>query len=144
MKIKEEEKIKIKNYINLNIKGDNLISKKDISFAVRRLLSRYLSGKRSDTDINEYQKLINYIIKEDLWRAELLNDKNINNFEKTINKFFEGIRNEINLEIKCNNKENKCEFCEQKKENKNICHECNNCNYGLRIGHSFEFLKIIN
>ena len=137
MKIKEKDKIKIKNYIDLNIKEDNLVKKNDISAAIRRLISRYLCGKRGDTDINEYKKLSDYILREDLWRYELQNDKNIDNFKKIIHALFEGIKNET-----------RCEFCDIKKNDEtkeNICHDINSiCNYDLRIGHSLDFYELLN
>ena len=95
MKIEEKDKVKIINYINLNMKEDNLVTKKDISTALRRLISRYLCGKRGDTDINEYKRLSDYILREDLWRKQLQNDNNIDNFQCIINSFFK----EIDLSI---------------------------------------------
>ena len=95
MKIEEKDKVKIINYINLNMKEDNLVTKKDISTALRRLISRYLCGKRGDTDINEYKRLSDYILREDLWRKQLQNDNNIDNFQSIINSFFK----EIDLSI---------------------------------------------
>ena len=44
---------------------NRLIKKQDITDAVRRLISRYLSGKRGDTDINENKKLFDNIKRAD-------------------------------------------------------------------------------
>ena len=39
---------------------NNSIKKQDIANAIRRLISLCLSGKRGDTDINEYKILFNF------------------------------------------------------------------------------------
>ena len=60
-----------------NSKNDKLITKDDLAAALRRLISRYLAGKRGDTDINENQELISQIIKQDLWDYDILKNEEI-------------------------------------------------------------------
>ena len=40
--------------------------------ALRRLISRYLAGKRGDTDIKEDQELIQQIGRNDLWEKNII------------------------------------------------------------------------
>ena len=61
MHLKDDIKKSIKDYLNKTIKEKNIIKKQDIANAIRRLISRYLSGKRGDTDISEYKHLFDYI-----------------------------------------------------------------------------------
>ena len=46
-----------------------------MAFALRRLISRYLAGKRGDTDIDEKQKLIGQIIRYDLWDIHIIQNE---------------------------------------------------------------------
>lgn len=123
----------------MNIKKEILIKKQDIAVAIRRLISRYLSGKRGDTDISEIKKLYDYIQREDLWRTELIND---GNFQEDLYNIFENLKKEINLVLECNRIDNICEDCNLN-GGKKICKECNKCNCGLRIGHAFEFYELM-
>ena len=108
MHINDEEKVKLKCYIESTLTKNNLIQKEDLSNAVRRLISRYLVGKRYDVDINENMKLSYQIKRADLWRFELQNDINQNLFESEINSIFEGIKkNNINIVVKCGKEVNK-------------------------------------
>ncbi len=143
MQLSEEHKKKIKNYIDTNIRENNLIKKKDIASAVRRLISRYLSGKRGDTDISEFKILFDYIQRADLWRTELQDNEA---FPTEIYMIFDGIKREMNYVIKCNQEDNKCILCEEKLlgGEENPCQECEKCNSGLRIGHALEFYELIN
>ena len=61
---------------------NKLIKKKDLVFALRRFISRYLAGKRGDTDIDEKQKLIGQIIRYDLWENYIIQNEDI--FQKEI------------------------------------------------------------
>ena len=76
MHLTDEIKKEIKEYFDEEIGENNMIKKQDIANAVRRLISRYLSGKRGDTDISEYKQLYDYIQREDLWRTELFENDN--------------------------------------------------------------------
>lgn len=72
-KINEQSSIKINDLFNK--KHFNLITKKDLASACRKLVSRYLVGKRNDIDINENNKLYLYLNKEELWSKELWNNE---------------------------------------------------------------------
>lgn len=43
--------------------------------AIRRFISRYLSGKRADVDVNESQDLISQLTRNDLWKLNLTDDQ---------------------------------------------------------------------
>ena len=133
MPINEEIKIKIKNFINATIKEENLIKMQDIANAIRKLISRYLCGKRSDTDINELIKLTLFLSKTDLWKYGSFDN---DNFEEELMIFIEKI-DKIKFVMKCNDKCDKC-----KKEHWN-CVRCDECNCGLRIGQALEFYELI-
>ena len=142
--LSEENKRKIKTCIENSIKENSLIKKQDIANAVRRLISRYLSGKRGDTDIGEYQKLFEQIRRDDLWKTEISGN---DNFSYELTDIFENkIKNEINQVIKCN-ENNKCEWCEITKDEEGEeepCFKCNKCKGELLIGHSLDFFELIN
>ena len=137
MSLSDEVKKSIKNYIESKISENCLIQIEDISAAVRRLISRYLSGKRGDTDIDEYKILFDFIQRADLWKNEFQDD---DNFQTEIYIIFEGMKSNINLTVQCNNVDNYCKNCQ---ENKIDCKDCDKCNCGLRIGHALEFYEII-
>ena len=52
---------------NQNINNQKLITKRNLSTAIRRFVSRYLSGKRGQIEINENHNLIYYLTKHELW-----------------------------------------------------------------------------
>ena len=141
--LKDEVKKAIKDYLENSIKENYLIKKQDIANATRRLISRYLSGKRSDSDIGEYKKLFDYIQRADLWRADLPDNEN---FSNELYDIFAGINEVSKVDIECNEEDNKCENCSEMRKQgiQNPCRDCNNCNYGLRVGHALEFFELIN
>ena len=47
--------------------------------AIRKLISRYLSGKRSENEIDEKKKLKDYITKEEFWDRDPTSDEQLNN-----------------------------------------------------------------
>ena len=138
LSLKEEDKKKIKHYVN-SIDPENLIQKNDIAIAVRRLISRYLSGKRGDTDISEDKKLFDFIQREDLWKTTLVED---DEFQTSIYMIFDGIKKEVNLISQC---DGLCDECKNLKDEGevNCCEKCSKCNCGLRIGHSLEFYELL-
>ncbi len=105
----------------------------DIANAIRKLISRYLCGKRSDTDINELIKLTLFLSITDLWKYGSFDN---DNFEEELMIFIEKI-DKIKFVMKCNDKCDKC-----KKEHWN-CVRCDECNCGLRIGQALEFYELI-
>ena len=143
MNLTDEIKKEIKEYLNEYNSENNCIKQQDIANAVRRLISRYLSGKRGDLDISEYKKLFDYIQRTDLWRSDLIENYN---FETELFNIFEKLKKITRIVIECNEKDNKCDKCNKNKKEgiKNPCQECDNCKWGLRIGHALEFFEIIN
>ena len=81
-KIDEEMQNKIKHYIN--DKGKILIDK-NFTEVIRKLISRYLVGKRSDNEIDEKKELQLYIDQEDLWENNPSKDEELQN---TLEIFF--------------------------------------------------------
>ena len=63
-----------------------LISKTKLATAIRRFISKYLSGRRGDNEIDEKNKLILYLSKEELWDEYGLVDNE--EFENEINEIF--------------------------------------------------------
>lgn len=126
------------------ITENSLVKKQDLADATRRLVSRYLSGKRGDTDIDEFKKIFDYIQRSDLWKPEFMNNED---FGTEIFTIFDKIKKEINYIIKCG-EENPCAKCIEIKaldsEEKNSCQICDKCNAGLIIGYAMEFYELIN
>ena len=141
--LKDDVKKDIKEYLDNAINENNFIKKQDIANAVRRLISRYLSGKRGDSDISEYKKLFDYIQRADLWKADIPDNEN---FFTELYTIFDGMKNISRVDIECNEEDNKCEDCSQMRleGNQNPCKDCNDCKFGLRIGHALEFYELIN
>ena len=142
MHLSDEMKKCIKKVFDTTINENSSLKKQDLANATRRLISRYLSGKRGDTDIGELQKLFEYIQRVDLWKADFLDNEELGN---ELYYIFEKIRKEIKIITRCG-KENKCDKCEKiKKEGfEDPCPECDKCNGGLRIGYAMEFYEFIN
>jgi hypothetical protein len=143
MHLTEDMKKKIKKVIESSITEDSLVKKQDLARATRRLISRYLSGKRGDTDIGEFQKLFDYIQRADLWKPEFMDNED---FGTELFTIFENIKREINFITKCG-PDNNCDQCNKKREEEgleNPCQECDKCNAGLRIGQAMEFYELIN
>ena len=143
MHLTEEMKKSIKRCIDSNITEEKLIKKQDIANATRRLISRYLSGKRGDTDIDEFKILFDYIKRGDLWKSEFMND---DRFETEIYLIFEEIKKETKFILKCG-AEFICDNCNKMKAENGLedpCPMCNNCYGGLRVGQAMEFYELIN
>ena len=144
MHLTDEMKVVIKKVLDKYITEDSVLKKQDIANATRRLISRYLSGKRGDTDIDEMKKLFEFIKRADLWRPELLRSEE--NDDLLYNIFENSIRTEIKFITRCG-PEKQCSICCTKKKEEGLedpCPECDNCNGGLRIGHALEFYEFIN
>ena len=83
--IDQEIQNNIKSYISSSKNGLILISK-NFSEALRKLISRYIAGKRSDNEIDETKELKFYIAQEDLWDNDPSRDEELQN---ALEKFFE-------------------------------------------------------
>ena len=66
MDINDNIKNKINNFFS-NKENKKIITKIKLSTAIRRYVSRYLSGKRGDIEINEKNNLMYYLSKQELW-----------------------------------------------------------------------------
>ena len=75
-----------------------LITKLILSSAVRKFISRFLSGKRNAQDINPEFELFNYLqCREDIWKKEI---KENANFDREMSEFIEigiQVKNALNL-----------------------------------------------
>ena len=71
-KIENNKKIEINAFFKNYNENKKLIKKKDLASALRRLISRYLAGKRGDTDIKEDQELIQQMTRNDLWEKNII------------------------------------------------------------------------
>ena len=79
MKPIDENKNKlIKKYFQEYDDKNNYIKKKELSRAIRKFISRYLAGKRSQSEINEERMLFDYLNRVDLWEINIDDP----NFEK--------------------------------------------------------------
>ena len=78
---------KIYDYYFKNKNGLILVSYNFID-AIRKLISRYLTGKRSENEINENIKLKDYITKEEFWDIDPDSDEQLKGaLEDFFNKF---------------------------------------------------------
>ena len=72
----------------LNNKNGLILVSYNFIDAIRKLISRNLSGKRSENEINENIKLKDYITKEEFWDRDPTSDEQLNNaIEDFFNKF---------------------------------------------------------
>ena len=63
-----------------------IFSREKLSIAIRRFISRYLSGKRGQNEINEKNNLKYYLSKQELWdQIGIINNEQ---FDKELNKLF--------------------------------------------------------
>ena len=85
--IEQDEIDKINTYFNDN--NDSLISKQLIATTVRRLISRFLSGKRAENEIKEDENLLYFLqAKEEFWGKDIFNNPKFDEeFESMIYSF---------------------------------------------------------
>ena len=81
----EENKKYILEYFEKNQKPENVINKKNITSALRKLISRSIVGRREEVDVKNNDSLNNYIVQEYLWEKKVFEDQN---FETEILKLF--------------------------------------------------------
>ena len=98
--INEEIKIQIDTYFDVNPEQKNnnimIISKIDLCSAIRKFISRYLSGK-SDENINPKNQLKNYLINGELWPINFAENVII---EDEINQIFGKVDIELAHSVK--------------------------------------------
>ena len=91
MKNLEENKVKKSNeYFQKNDDKNNNIKKIELATAIRKFISRYLAGKRSQSEINEDKMLFDYLNRIDLWTRNIDEP----NFEK---EYYELSKLKINV-----------------------------------------------
>ena len=81
----DEEKIKLIDDYYKNNK-DNNITKVELAEAIRKFISRYLAGKRSQSEIGENKMLFDYIPRVDLWKRSI-DDPKFENEISLLSKF---------------------------------------------------------
>ena len=68
-KIDEAWGKKIKKYFeDIKYKQEKIIKGENLCTAIRRFISRYLTGKRGENEINENNTLLNEILRAELWK----------------------------------------------------------------------------
>ena len=82
IELSEEIKNHIFNYFDKN-ENEKIINKKDFATAIRKLISRYISGLRQDIEIDSKLELRQYILREDLWDKKKIENEA---FSKEINE----------------------------------------------------------
>ena len=75
----------ILNYFEKNNSHESLINKRNLTKALRKLLSRSIAGQKEAIDINKDEKLINYINQEYIWDKKTFENPN---FEDEMSKIF--------------------------------------------------------
>ena len=73
---------------------DKIINTKNLTTALRKLISRYLAGSRQEIDIKSDAQLILYIKREDLWPKEMMEG---NNEDKFTNEIFMICKEDITI-----------------------------------------------
>jgi hypothetical protein len=81
-KINEEKKQTILQYFQENPDEKNYIKKIEYASAIRKFISRYLAGKRSQLEINEDIMLFDHLSRFDLWTKNIDNEIFITEFSK--------------------------------------------------------------
>ena len=85
LSISEETKKYLKEYFVKNKDNkDKIINEKNLTTALRRLISRYIVGSRQEIDIKPDSQLKLYIKREDLWQKELMEGNNEDKFTNEI------------------------------------------------------------
>ena len=95
MEINEDIKNYINNSFNILANKQSLISKVKLATAIRRFVSRYLSGRRAENEIDEKNKLILYLSKQELWDEFGLVDNE--EFQNELNMIFSEEGNNFNI-----------------------------------------------
>ena len=83
IELDEDLKKYILNYFDITKNEQKLITKKNLTSALRKLISRFIAGTRLDVEIKEDGILKLYITREDLWNKNILENKL---FEEEIEK----------------------------------------------------------
>ena len=83
----EESKKHVIDYFKKNENQNKIINIQEFTFALRRLISRFLAGSRQEIDIKPDLDLILYIDKNEFWSKEIAdNDEKYNELMKICHK----------------------------------------------------------
>ena len=74
--IDEESKNYVINYFKTKENQEKIINLQDLTFALRRLISRYLAGTRQDVDIDSKVVLSSWLKKNEFWSKEIAENVN--------------------------------------------------------------------
>jgi hypothetical protein len=96
MELNNNIKQKIDSFFSKN-ENKHIITKQKLSTAIRRLISRYLAGKRGQKEIDEKNQLFYYLSKQELWDEYGFVDNE--EFEIELNAIFESNENNSNVII---------------------------------------------
>ena len=96
MELNNNIKQKIDNFFSKN-ENNHIITKQKLSTAIRRLISRYLAGKRGQKEIDEKNQLFYYLSKQELWDEYGFVDNE--EFGIELNAIFESNENNLNVII---------------------------------------------
>ena len=75
IELSEENKQYITYYFEKNYKEENIINKKNLTDALRKLISRSIAGSRQEIEIKPEAQLKLYIGKYELWGQEIVEDE---------------------------------------------------------------------
>ena len=96
MELNNNIKQKIDSFFSKN-ENDHIITKQKLSTAIRRLISRYLAGKRGQKEIDENNLLFYYLSKQELWDEYGFVDND--EFGIELNAIFDNSENNSNVII---------------------------------------------
>ena len=83
----EESKKHVIDYFKKDENQNKIINIQEFTFALRRLISRFLAGSRQEVDIKSDLDLILYINKNEFWSKEIAdNDEKDNELQKICHK----------------------------------------------------------
>ena len=85
--LSDESKQHVIDYFKKNENQKKIINIQEFTFALRRLISRFLAGSRQEIDIKSDLELILYINKNEFWSKEIAdNDEKDNELQKICHK----------------------------------------------------------
>ena len=105
LELEEEFKNYLKSYFDKNISEKKIINKENLTSALRKLLSRYISGSKQESEIKNDSKLKYYIKREDLWNKKTFE---ADGFDNDLDEIFKTVF------IKENNKDKEIEVGQSK------------------------------
>ena len=74
LELSDESKKFVVEYFEKNKNENKVVNKKNFTDALRKLISRYLAGSRQEIDIKSEAQLKLYIIKDELWSRDIIDN----------------------------------------------------------------------